>query len=209
MAWRLAKALDVLRTEVNAIAPFRSKQSDGTKGDDAHAHRKSDHNPNSRGVVLALDLTHDPAGGFDSWKFANWLVGKADPRVDYVISNGRIASGAKGWNWRVYTGANKHSHHVHISAAKASSLYDDTSPWHVVGVVGQPAFGPSTEAHPVLSNGAKGKAVERLQAMLGVTRDGWFGDRTEAAVKAFQRAHKLHPDGIVGKYTWEDLEKGK
>jgi peptidoglycan hydrolase-like protein with peptidoglycan-binding domain len=209
MAWRLAKALETLRTEVNVVAPFRGKQSDGTVGNLEHANRKSDHNPNSKGVVRALDLTHDPAGGFDSYIFAEWIVGLRDPRVDYVISNGRIASGSKGWTWRAYTGANRHSHHVHVSAATTSNLYDDTSPWHVVGMTGSPATGPSVEVHPVLSEGAKGKAVERLQALLGVQVDGWFGPKTKRAVVAFQRAHKLHPDAIVGPYTWDQLEKHK
>ena len=32
--------------------------------------------------------------------------------------------------------------------------------------------------------------------------DGIFGDHTEAAVKAFQTAFALSPDGIVGPKTW-------
>jgi hypothetical protein len=70
MAPRIAKSLDVLRSQINKAHPNRSKVSDGWIGDTAHAARASDHNPNSGGVVTALDLTHDPAHGFDSWKFA-------------------------------------------------------------------------------------------------------------------------------------------
>ena len=65
-SWRLAKSLDVLRNQVNAQAPTRSKACDGTIGDQAHSSRASDHNPNAKGVVQAQDFTHDPAGGFDS-----------------------------------------------------------------------------------------------------------------------------------------------
>jgi len=37
--------------------------------------------------------------------------------------------------------------------------------------------------------------------------DGNIGPQTKEAVKAFQRANELEPDGIVGKRTWEKLNK--
>ncbi len=74
MAWRTAKSLDVLLDEINRAAPKRSKASDGSIGDAAHATRSSDHNPWVRwlgtGIVTARDFTHDPAGGLDCNKLA-------------------------------------------------------------------------------------------------------------------------------------------
>jgi len=58
------------------------------------------------------------------------------------------------------------------------------------------------------------RAVVALQAILadkwnisvGATgADGRFGPQTEAAVKRFQSAHSLIPDGVVGPYTWNAL----
>jgi hypothetical protein len=71
--WRVSKRLEKLRAQVNAAAPGRSKASEGTKGDDAHAARRSDHNPDSKGIVRALDITHDPKNGVDSEKLAEAL----------------------------------------------------------------------------------------------------------------------------------------
>ena len=51
----------------------------------------------------------------------------------------------------------------------------------------------------------------KLQALgynLGICGiDGDFGQATEKAVKAFQKAHNLTQDGVVGKNTWAALEQ--
>jgi hypothetical protein len=40
-----------------------------------------------------------------------------------------------------------------------------------------------------------------------LTTDGYYGAKTQTAVKTFQRAHKLTADGIVGPKTWAALAK--
>lgn len=45
MTWRLARGLEHLRAQVNTKWSNRSKDSDGSIGDEAHASRSSDHNP--------------------------------------------------------------------------------------------------------------------------------------------------------------------
>lgn len=59
---------------------------------------------------------------------------------------------------------------------------------------------------PTLRRGMTGPLTRQLQAKLKITVDGSFGPRTEAAVRAFQRAQKLVPDGIVGPKTWKALD---
>src|SRR3972149_11096320 len=127
MAWRLAKSLEALRSQVNGVAPNRSKASDGTIGNLAHQATRSDHNEDPGGVVRALDLTHDPKNGFDSWAFAEMLRQKRDKRIKYIISNDRIVAGNAGpspWVWRAYNPndpkRNKHDHHVHVSVVSGA-----------------------------------------------------------------------------------------
>jgi hypothetical protein len=140
VTYRLAESLDVLRAEVNAMAPMRSKASDGWIGDAAHADRTSDHNPfiidvNGVGVVRAFDFTHDPAHGCDADVLAERIriLGKAgDRRLDnggYVIRNRRIASAKGGWAWRPYDGTNPHTKHVHISVSTIQRDYDNRAGW--------------------------------------------------------------------------------
>lgn len=131
---RLALSLETLRAQVNALAPKRSKRSDGWVGDAAHSARKSDHNPNAAGVVCALDITHDPEGGMDCHKLAEWLQKGKDPRIAYVIWNGQIMSGsrsARAWVTRPYTGQNPHRTHLHVSVVQEPLLYDDNDPWNI------------------------------------------------------------------------------
>lgn len=207
MTWRLAKSLERLRDQVNAAAPRRDKSADGTIGDTAHSARKSDHNPNRMGVVCAIDITHDPACGLDSYALAEALRKSGDLRISYIISNGKIAN--SGAAWRKYHGSNPHSHHVHVSVA---GDYDDMSDWQI-GMGPAPivtraiaAVIPKKNEYPTLRPGAKGADVRRLQSLLGITVDGYFGKRTLAAVKAFQRKRGLAPDGVAGLYTWRAIE---
>lgn len=209
MSWRLARALEKLRSQVNAKWPKRGKGSDGSVGDTSHGARKSDHNPDGAGIVHAIDLTHDPKNGFDSYAFADMLLAKQDPRVSYIISNRRIGSGPKGTQpgkWRKYTGSNAHDHHVHISVVSGSKA-DDTSAWDIGGL---PAVPPEVVAAYIkpprtIRKGSTGEDVKKLQKALGLTVDGKFGALTEAALKAHQAAHKLTADGICGPASWATL----
>ena len=56
--------------------------------------------------------------------------------------------------------------------------------------------------------GSRGEPVRRIQQQLNdlgaspaLSADGDFGGRTDAAVRTFQAAHNLRPDGIVGEFT--------
>lgn len=58
---------------------------------------------------------------------------------------------------------------------------------------------------PVIQSGCTGTAVLMLQAVLGVTADGSFGNETETALKAFQDNTKITADGICGNDTWINI----
>ncbi|HET7851720.1 MAG TPA: peptidoglycan-binding protein [Methyloceanibacter sp.] len=72
--------------------------------------------------------------------------------------------------------------------------------------------GAASELRPVLRRGSTGEAVGDLQTMLSKLRfplaiDQDFGAATELAVMRFQGDTKLTADGIVGKETWDAIEK--
>ena len=57
----------------------------------------------------------------------------------------------------------------------------------------------------VLRKGSKNENVKLLQRFLKLKDDGDFGDKTEAAVKEWQKKNGLKDDGIVGPKTWEAM----
>jgi peptidoglycan hydrolase-like protein with peptidoglycan-binding domain len=52
-----------------------------------------------------------------------------------------------------------------------------------------------------------GADVAALQRAVGVQADGWFGAKTSAALREFQRAHGLVPDAIAGPRTFAVLDR--
>jgi hypothetical protein len=136
MAWRTANALRRLREQINAMAPQRSKASDGTIGDAAHASRESDHNPwvkdGDMGVVTAIDITDDPAGGCSAKDIVAALIASQDLRIKYIIWNKQITSATNHpWTPRPYNGKNPHIKHFHLSVKSDPLQYDSVSSWQI------------------------------------------------------------------------------
>jgi len=124
MTPKLCKAGQQLRLQVDDCYPDRDRTSDGWIGDARHSARASDHNPDSTGVVRAIDIDRDLSGKAKPDLMPDLadqirLAAKRDKRIAYVIFNGKIASARLGFRWRKYKGSNPHNHHCHVSFTKA------------------------------------------------------------------------------------------
>jgi len=115
-----------LRDQIDTWFPDRcTKSPEGWLGDSRHSARKSDHNPDRFGWVRGLDLnsrleSSDSLAPYLADQIR--IAAKSDPRISYVIFNGRICSKILNWKWRKYKGINPHVKHIHISFTTLGDL---------------------------------------------------------------------------------------
>ncbi len=209
--WFVAASLLKLRAEIDERWPGRDRSSDGTIGDVFHQARNNSHNPvgsrrgptvGTPGAVHSMDIT---AAGIDVDTVLAAVIG--DPRVGYVIYDGRIWSRKGGWSPRAYEG-DPHVTHIHVttredSQAGAAAAENDTSRWLPTPV----SLG---SLHP--------RQVQVIQRALirhgfGIPAGptGKYGGQTTAAMAAFQRAQGWsggEADGKPGPLTLKRLGVG-
>ena len=138
----LVPCLDALRSEFNRNFPRRDKASDGWIGDTAHQASRSDHNPDSRGIVHAIDVDEDlRAPGASMRECVEEVVRRhragQDNRITYVIYERTIWSATYGWRPRAYSGSNPHDRHAHFSASYVRARERSRAPFGVEDIVTQ------------------------------------------------------------------------
>lgn len=167
--WVVDKGLDVLEKQIDEEAPNRNKDSDGSKGDAAHAARDSDHNPehppppgNPDNEVDARDFTHDPKNGADMFEITEAIRLSRDRRVKYVIFNDRIFSSyatdsRKPYEWGPYNpddpNRDRHTGHAHVSVNDVH--HDETQPWSI-----KMPFRDDRDAHALIDRNASTVAMQ-------------------------------------------------
>lgn len=181
----LAPCLVTLRGEFNALNPDRDKASDGWIGDPAHAAGDSDHNPDSNGVVHAIDVdeTGPWPNGATMEKIVQHVIAECRKsgesgldrgRLKYVIYERRIWEASNGWAQRAYSGANAHDKHAHFSCEYNTGYANDTRPWGIEqkwGDMDQATFNArmngwaaTAEGKTALEKAALADVVQRIAA---------------------------------------------
>jgi putative chitinase len=152
------------------------------------------------GAALGIDLESHPLMAAEpvlSLKIAceYWKKKKINPdcdRDDIITITKRINGGLRGLDDR----------RRYTSKAKAA----------LARIEGIQLSGAVPDPRPVLRRGSNSEAVGKLQTTLQklgfpLAIDQDFGPASELAVMRFQADKKLEADGIVGKNTWDALDK--
>jgi len=110
MAWSLAHNLAVRESAIKKCWP---KAVIYAIGDQAHAASKSDHNPDSRNIVHAIDIMF-AAGTPKAIATLRWLLANTTD-LQYVIHNHKIYQRSNGFKPAAYNGTDPHTNHIHVS----------------------------------------------------------------------------------------------
>ena len=145
-------------------------------------------------------------------KLAAFLMKKYNIPIGNVIRHydisGKFCPGVIGWNANSGSDAawNKFK-------ARLKEMVEDGKSTDTTTTVSEPTNSSAKEIPNMnlLKNGSYGYQVKVLQTLLKLngydcgSADGQFGNKTHAAVVAYQKAHGLVADGIVGQKTWNKL----
>lgn len=187
-----APSLKRLKIAIDTRWPGRDRSSDGWIGDAAHQGTRSDHNPDSKGMVHARDIDRD--GVHMPTIIASAIL---HPSTAYFIFNRRIYSAVRSFLPISYDGDNPHTGHGHESIKYTWAAENSAATWEMIATT--PQWG-------IVRRGATGIYARQVQAYLNghgsaLVVDGDFGTKTYNAVVAFQARWGLQVDGEVGPQT--------
>ena len=125
---KLSHAAIQLREQIDDSFPDRSRLSDGWIADARHMRAgKSDHCPDAQGWVRAIDVSRGLFQGSEPDIMGDLVdqlrvacKSKTEKRIAYIIFDGFIYSSKFRFIKRKYTGANKHTKHMHVSFKKTA-----------------------------------------------------------------------------------------
>lgn len=191
MAWQVTPASDSLLAEFNAAFPNRDKGTDGTKGDDAHAQRSSDHNPDETGKTPfedadSINEVHARDIG-DRLNRPGWTMARCidiivarhraglDRRLQNIIHHGKVIS--RSWSWDGWRDSSGHETWAHFgfrygSGAGTSNPENITAPWGILAAIEEEddmnaaemtAWANSTAGQAALKKAAESASQEALE----------------------------------------------
>lgn len=185
--------------EANRIAPNRRKSSDGTLGDAAHRASVSDHNPDARGIVHAIDLSQSvPGAPYWEPRFAAFNVFALfwDLVARYKAATPAVR--ASNFGWLKYL--------VWFDPARGYEVIFNPSVSLDVRVNGTPKIGHTEHGHISINSGAASENDTRPIFTTHTEDDVTPADIEAVANRVVEKLWHRNPDGS---HTGALAEQGK
>ena len=152
------------------------------------------------------------AGVIANIKAAGYILGKPELQNITCTYTGNMRAGLKAAGFACLTDSKYLTSSAFLVAGDVLLTDKHHTATAVTNGIQSDGSIPAAATMPLLKKGSQGEAVKILQQTLNgkgykLTEDGDFGNKTEAAVKAFQKANGLEVDGEVGPITWATLLK--
>ncbi|HZJ63935.1 MAG TPA: peptidoglycan-binding domain-containing protein [Kofleriaceae bacterium] len=181
--------------------------------------RKSSNQVNTASIRLLFDIRRQPAYRAER-TYSRYCVSlngsnRAIARLRKAYSERMVNIGRRPLTG--VTGTDASAGRQDLGVPGKHTLTEQLGMSPAAGIVQRKAADGNSDAaapalRPTIRVGSHGDDVWHLQDKLnavmgaGLTIDGKFGPATLKAVQAFQAAHGLAPDGVVGPLTWGQLE---
>jgi hypothetical protein len=231
---RLVAGAKTLISQVDETWPNRKRDLDGWLEKDDHQEKGSDHNPDSRGLVHAIDIDHgfgneEYRRGEEAQRFANELISyvrrgvPGSERLKYVVYNNQIASGTyrdRYWTWR--KGDFGYEKHIHIAFSNIGEIDGRMFSLPILGSsYGTSLMEESKNAMPKFPGkerlvfGETNESIRRMQRQL-ISKNYYFPDGATASYDEYTKDaikklyHKMGKNGngkTVGPAAWKFLFK--
>ncbi len=156
-------------------------------------------------LVTAVDITDWHPGGHPrdlGQMLDDFLCRTRDPRVKYLIHNGKITSRTVfPWRHRRYRGANPHRKHIHISVTDRGSM--DARPWGFAAYVNASKSSQKGGVLMALSDKEQKELLDRVRHLdASVWREDMHGQKANSmgtllvntALRVKKLTEKLLPD---------------
>ena len=171
--------------------------------------QKVNYDPSKITVACEADCS---AGVIANIKAAGYLLGRPELQSITCTYTGNMRAGLRAAGFACLTDSKYLTSSAFLVAGDVLLNDKHHTATAVTNGIQSDGSIPAAATMPLLKKGSQGEAVKKLQQTLNgkgykLTEDGDFGNKTEAAVKAFQKANGLEVDGEVGPMTWGVLLK--
>lgn len=221
--------LNIMLPEQSGISPHITGHYGEHRAKGPHGGSDFNYEGGQSGINLAHPTIHSPISGeitFVGGQYGTIKIRDADGNSHQILHTQsqtvevgdrvEVGDAIGTMGGRGPNGASQYAQHVHYQLKDShGNALNPEEFWNNKRILST-----AHRADDILKSGENGSDVKHVQELLNkfgyrdshgnpLVTDGDFGQKTREAVQAFQRAHGLEDDGVIGAKTIEALKKAE